>query len=291
MRLANDIFIGAADNIPACEILPWCASIRECGFTGDVYLICYRIDQSVREVCRKYNVQLYEVQHDQFMQPLQHQISNSPTVVHNTRFYHAWELLTRIDNHYRYAIMTDVRDVYFQKNPIEWLETHFFNCLNQSEKIVISSEGLQYKNESWGLDNMQQGYGPIVTELDQQENRIYNVGVLAGNAELMKDLCLVIYSMSQGRYYPSDQNSANLLFHGILKDKVISTTHNDSFAAQLGTTNDESKSHLWEHLEEPRPVITQDGEVLNSKGEPFYIVHQYNRNQHLNLIIKNRYKE
>ena len=39
------------------------------------------------------------------------------------------------------------------------------------------------------------------------------------------------------------------------------------------------------------PLVEQDGTVTNQNGEPFTIVHQYDRNPQLKQVIHNKYKK
>jgi hypothetical protein len=116
-----------------------------------------------------------------------------------------------------------------------------------------------------------------------------NVGTIAGDANVMPEVFSTIFQMTEGRYYPSDQSSFNVLMNGLLTDKRMLATHYDNWAAQLGTTNDPTKSHLWPRLCEPRPQI-KDGWVYNNDGQMYHLVHQWDRVPELKSIIPARYR-
>jgi hypothetical protein len=284
----TDILIGAADLYSWKDIQPWIASVRQAGFTGDAYLICYRIDDDIRQNAPKYNLELYECVHDPYGQPIVHQQKGSPTQAHNLRFYHAWELLTRLDGSYEHVIMTDVRDVIFQVNPSEWL-AHW--NIAKHDEIVAPSEHIKFANEPWNKDNLIRGYGQIFYELATNDRwTAYNVGTIAGAADRMKGLFHTIFSMTEGRYYPSDQSSWNVLLHTMLSGKIFRGNEGVNWAAQLGTTQDPTKSYLWDKCHEERPTIGDDGLVRNSYGRLFTIVHQWDRVPQLKAIIPTRYQ-
>lgn len=279
----TDILIGAADLYNWADVRPWVVSARRSGFKGDIYLICYRIDQDIRDNAVKYGVELYEVDHTPYSTPIQHMQQGSPTQSHNLRFYHAWELLTRLENEYRFTFMTDVRDVIFQKNPVTWMQDNFF------KKFVAAPEHITFGHEPWNKDNLIKGFGQITYDLNNADGwTAFNVGTLAGKTSAMRDLFHEIFTMTEGRYYPSDQSSYNILLRRKPGDALV-TVARDAWAAQLGTTQDPTKSYLWDHCEY-RPEINEAG-IVHYAGEPFTIVHQWDRVPELKSIIPDRYKE
>jgi hypothetical protein len=77
-----DLLIGAADLYTAADVRPWMMSARASGFEGDIYLICYRVDESVYAECVKHNVEVYQVEHTPYGVPIQHARQGSPTQSH-----------------------------------------------------------------------------------------------------------------------------------------------------------------------------------------------------------------
>lgn len=291
----NDVLIGAADLYNWAQIKPWAQSARESGFEGDIWLITYRVDPDVHAKAADYNVNICQVEHDPYGLPIKHTGVNTPTQAHNLRFYHAWELLTRLHKagiRYRYVIMTDVSDVVFQIDPVEelvqLLPTNKFDEADD-HSIVVSSEGLTYSNEEWGKDNMTNGFGQLRFDLMAKDWTIFNVGTIAGFSYVMTGLFNVIFSMTEGRYYPSDQSSFNIILRHFMSGMWAGTTHEDTWACQLGTTMDPTKSWLWGRLDESRPHIRSDGIVVNKNGNAYAIVHQWNRVPELKRLYGERF--
>jgi hypothetical protein len=287
--MKKDLLIGAADLYDWSKIKVWATSIRESGFDGDIILLTYRVGDDVVENAKKLNVDVYQIEHDSFGNKIVHVDRGRDTQCHQLRFFHAWQFLATDENwkNYRNVLMTDVRDVYFQKNPFtfldSWSKDLFFPFL---KKIVASSEALSYKHEVWGADNMLQGFGPLVHE-QSKEWIIYNVGVVAGNAEAMMGLFLILYSMTVGRYIPSDQSAYNILVNqSPLKFNCFG--HDNDWACQCGTTLDPNKSHYDKFLKEGKPKIV-NGKVMNVFNEEFYIVHQWDRVPELQQLIEKKY--
>lgn len=195
--------------------------------------------------------------------------------IHVARFLFIYEFLRKHHDNYKWVVSTDVKDVVFQTCPFEWMESesanHFF-------KIVAGSESMRYEDEPWGRDNLMQAYGPFVYERFKG-NLIFNVGTLGGDAEYIKDLVFQIFFNGINRPIPIvDQAVYNVLLQTQpYKDVTFFADQAHGWACQAGTTVDPSK------IEQFRPFLTEaeplwkDGRVLTATGQPFAIVHQYDR--------------
>ena len=286
------VLLGATDNLPIGQLIPWAASARDSGFAGDIWLVVYRpnwVEADFEAFCAKYDINVYPVDHDSFGNPIQHSVVGSPTSSHNLRFYHFWELLTRLKKdgvEYKYVLSTDTRDVVFQKDPSE----HILECLELPTgwSYIISSEQITYDNEEWGKNNIIQGFGQLMYDLHEMgDKEIFNVGVIAGKYDDMVSLYEEIYNYTHDRkYYPSDQSSYNyILLHRWGKFS------SSKYAIQCGTTMDPTKSFLWKripHYEDIEPQI-KDGKVYTADNILSAIVHQWDRVPELVKIITEKY--
>lgn len=285
--MSKNILLGAVDTLEWWQVKPWVMSAKESGFDGYIWLIVYRSSPDLIAKAEAEGVNIYQVNHTRHMTPIQHQVQNSPTVSHNLRFYHAWELLERleVDKDYEYCIMTDVRDVVFQTNPIEWLEKH-----NYISGIIAPSEGMLFKDEPWNKDNMIRGYGETFYNLVVKDAVACNVGTIAGDIRYMKNMFHVLYSMTEGRYYPSDQSTFNVLVHTSWCNPFYLLEMDTGWAAQCGTTLDPTKSFLWSNVIGPRPTVA-NGKVYNSRGELYCLAHQWDRVPELKIAINEKYNK
>ena len=214
-------------------------------------------------------------------------VYQSQLMVHVERFIHIYNTLKTQD--YRYVITTDVKDVIFQKNPIEWLEQHLPD--GSSEDLVFSSESIRYKDEPWGNQNLLETFGPMIHD-HFKNNVIFNVGVLAGRGYAMKSLALNIFLSSINRPIPIvDQSTFNVMIsqHPYLKSSMYMTSE-DGWACQLGTTADPSKLEQFKpFLVEATPKLEGD-KVVTSEGKEYVIVHQYDRVPEWKKIIEAKYE-
>jgi hypothetical protein len=271
----KDLIIGAFTNYNYNQLKPWVESIDECGFTGDkVMVVGNAAPETIGELIKR----------DFIIVPMPQ--ANIP--VHVLRFLAIYEFLRTNWKNYRYVITTDVKDVYFQTNPSEWLKDH----IGLHYKLVAGSEGMKYKDEPWGNENLMQTYGPYVYD-HFKDNEIYNVGTIGGASEYVKDMVFNIFTNATNRPIPIvDQAVYNVLIQTQpFKNVIKFAQQKDGWACQAGTTVDPSK------IERFRPFLTEaeptfkDGIVYTSLGEPFCLVHQYDRVPEWRSYIMNKYNQ
>lgn len=277
----KDLIIGASTNYDWDKLKYWINSINKSGFEGDKVLILMNCDAAT---VRKVNAAGFKV--IGFNQDSNGNLTyNSEMPIHVERFGHIYEFLRK--NEYRYVITTDVKDVIFQSNPIDFLEA---NAL--SKNLVFSSESMLYKDEPWGNQNLLETFGPYVHGI-YKENEIYNVGVLAGTGAAMRDLAINIFTMAANCPIPiCDQSTFNFMVSmSPYKETSLYTKSETGWACQLGTTADPSKLPQFKpHLLEPSPIM-EKGVVTTSKGTPYHIVHQYDRVPQWRKVIEEKYGE
>lgn len=278
----KDILIGAVDGYNWQQIKPWVVSAKDSGFEGEIWLITYRIDGVEEMGCalRDHGVNVYQVG----AIPSRPGV---PSTSHNQRFYDAWELLYRLNpDNYRFAIMTDVRDVIFQRNPIPWLKG-----VIAPGAVIAASEGIKFKDEEWNRTNLINGFGErFYSVVGADDWKAYNVGTLAGYAQPLCKLFLEIYEMTHRNYYPSDQSAFNVLVNYLARDVCYPMSMLAPWAAQLGTTHDPTKPWLWERLVDPRPTIVMpEGKVITREGAEYAIIHQWDRVPELKALYSKRY--
>jgi hypothetical protein len=211
--------------------------------------------------------------------------------VHVLRFFSIYEYLRTNWKKFNLVITTDVKDVYFQTDPFKWLDYHNIG-VKDMHQLVAGSEGMLYKDEPWGNDNLMQCYGEHVHNIFKH-NEIYNVGTLGGSAEYIKDLVFNIFTNATNRPIPIvDQAVYNVLIQTQpYKDITLFAPQSSGWAVQAGTTVDPSKIDMFRpFLTESEPIF-EDGVVKTSKGKPFCIVHQYDRVPEWKKFVMNKYNQ
>jgi len=261
----KDLILASISNYTYDKVKHWLNSIKKSGFSGDVIMICASVDVDTINKLDQEGVIVYHCD----LEPNQHIVVE--------RFLYYWNILDNLEEEYRYVICTDVSDVVFQRNPSDWLSKNI-----TEEKLIAASESITYKNEAWGYHNIRASFGiQIGQEMDDWV--IYNAGVIAGEPFFLKKLFKILYFMCDAR--PSqvaggggpDQAAYNIILTTQRYEDIFFAPSESAWAAQLGTTGDPHKLLYYNSLlVEPKPIF-RDGYVCTSKGEPFFIVHQYNR--------------
>lgn len=267
----KDIIIGSITKYDYDVLRPWINSLNRCGFTGRKILFCYNISQHVIDKINQENIETIK-------------IDRSIDSIVVDRFWDYWNFLKDVEG--RYVISTDVKDLIFQKNPSEWLEANM-----QGFDINASSESVTYENENWGNRNLLSSFGSEIHSHIKQ-NVINNAGVISGRIETVRDIFLQILLISRGSSISNpDQAAYNLLLSSKpIKSVTRFTKSEEAWAAQLGTTKCPLRLSQYGHLVlEPEPIM-KDNLVCNSQGEPFCIVHQYDRIPEWKEIITERYQ-
>ena len=263
----KNLIIGGFTHYGINELKPWVLSAKEVAGDNDVVLVYGNASKQTLDWLTETGVKIAPM-------------INVPNIpIHVLRFLSLYEFLHQ-NNDYEYVVATDVKDVYFQTDPFEYLSGH---------KLVIASEGLKYKDEPWGNQNLYQAYGPYVYE-KFKHNEIFNVGTFGGQAEYVKDMFFNIFTNAINRPIPiCDQAVFNVLINTQpYKDVVTIST---KWAAELGTIMDPSK------IEQFRPKLLvvepffEDGLLKNYTDHVFPIVHQYDRVPELKKFVINKYKQ
>jgi hypothetical protein len=293
----NDLVLAAAGGYDWSKIEVWALSLVTSGFEGKKAVIIYDslLAASIRDTgglpqvdndlppATKNNLdvikRLNALGFMLFVKPM-------PQSIFNARFYDFHEIINHIDglsddenpHSLRFAIVTDIRDVAFQSNPSLALE----RWLDDGEgeyQLYAAAEGLSYRDEPWGCDNVKAGYPSLADRVMDKE--IYNVGVLLGSAQTVADMCLSVGMIAKSSGYGvADQSGYNILLDMAAWSSITRFgRHDDGVVCQAGTTADPNKIDAFRpNLLCPEPVL-RDGEVFASAedDELYPIVHQYDR--------------
>lgn len=273
----KNLIIGGCTNYGINELKPWVLSINEHMPNAKKVMCVGNASTETRQWLIDHDFELVDMP----------QSLNIP--VHVLRFMSIFDYLKDTWQDYEYVITTDVKDVYFQSDAFKWLDYHNIG-IRDMKQIVAGSECLKYKDESWGDENLMQAYGPYVYSLFK-DNEIYNVGVLGGSAEYIKDLVFNIFTNGINRPIPIvDQAVFNVLINTQpYKDVVMKTPQFLGWACQAGTVADPTKMDTFRpNLLEDEPSF-KDGIVYTSDGKPFSIVHQYDRVPEWKKFVQEKY--
>lgn len=299
--MAKDLIIGAASGYDWNDIKYWVNSIRKSKYKDDIAIVSTNMKKSTIDKLTSEGIllALYGKRDD-----AGNIVPHGSSVDHVDRFFYIWDFLNTTKEEYRFVITTDTRDVIFQGNPSAWLEDNMV-----MHSLVASSEGMSYESEPWNNMNLLNTFGPFFHNALKKE-KINNVGVIAGDFSYVKGLMLMIFQMSVNRPIKIvDQATFNFIINQTpyLEDTFF-TTNVNAWAVQLGTTigavkagsgdiglqyknNPEYLEKYLKDYDDIQPYVdNNDGSVLMAKdGEPFVIVHQWDRIPLLKSLVDKKY--
>ncbi len=262
------IILGCITKYKPEDIKPYVESIHQSGFKGRKVMMVYDIPQETIDYLKSKGWDLYqnELQQHIILQ----------------RFRDIYKLLQSFGD--EIIIWTDVKDVIFQTDPTKWIEE------NMDGEIMSFSECVIFKDDEWACVNAGTSF-PMEWEWLQHKPS-YCAGTIVGEADYLKDLFIDIYRWSMTTSNPdqlSDQAAYNILINlNQFNDVVQFVTQEEGFVTQLGTVL-VKKDVFGDKLLEPTPIVDENYIVKNQKGEPFCLVHQYDRIPEFKNFIYQKY--
>lgn len=306
----KDVIIGAASNYDWSDLEPWVTSIKESGFKGQLLLCGSNMSKDTVDelVAQGVTLSMYGKQAEDGS--FSHTPGNAP---HVERFFQIYNALQMMEDqvgssvpptNLRYVVTTDTRDVVFQSDPMEYMDFVFSHYPDRN--LIATSEGLHYKNEPWGNQNLLETFGPHFHNMLKDE-MIHNVGVMGGRFKYVKAMMLNIFQMSVNRPIPIvDQAVFNYL---IALEPWKSMVYHDAgeWCVNLGTTEAAIKegngdigllaasdpSYMAQYrrnyqLQQPQ----LDGDlVVDHAKNSFTIVHQYDRIGVIDRVLINKFRK
>ena len=280
----DDIIISAISMYDFDKIKPWVNSLEKTGYSGRKGMIVFNVLDDTIEKLKDHGFEIFIVSQQRnkenngfhFADGFGYQV---PTLRH----YFHWMFLKELKN-IRYVISTDV-DIIFQSDPSEWLTKNMGD-----KKLNYGGEGLKYKDEPWGYDNIGQCFGPAIRD-HMSDTQIYNAGSMAGEFKTFIDYSLTLALMIEGIKNPvPDQAAVNILLSTEPYKSITEFNDgNSNWACQCGTMVDPSKIEQFRPNLLCREPILEDGFVYNSVGEKYVIVHQYNRVPQWKKLLEEKY--
>jgi len=272
----KDLIIGGCTNYGINQLKPWVLSVNETMPDVDKVMCVGNASPETRNWLSEQGFDIVNM-------------PNMNVPIHVLRFLSIYDYLRKNWEKYRYVVTTDVKDVFFQSSPFKWMEDNF---INGTDELVAGSEGMRYCDEPWGNDNLMQAYGPYVHQ-QFKDNTIYNVGVLGGTSEYMKDLVFNIFTNAINRPIPIvDQAVFNVLINTQpYKSKIFLAQNKHAWACQAGTMVDPSKIEAFRpFLLEGEPVF-EEGVVKTFEHKEYCIVHQYDRVSEWKKFVQQKYEQ
>jgi hypothetical protein len=187
------------------------------------------------------------------------------------------------------VLLTDTLDVVFQADPFKWYEQ------NKTNKVLLTSEGIIHRNESWNMRGINNAFNPFSDEVAVQD--VINSGIIMGEVKYVKDILLFIYGLTINvkpeHTAGIDQPALNIaMLANSLKEITQITTTSEAFAVNCAVAGPTPQFVPWgfeQNYKYDLPTF-KDNVVVNKDNQPYCLVHQYNRVQEWNDYFAKKYK-
>jgi hypothetical protein len=274
--VAEDCVIGSFSGYGWDQVRVWARSLAACGFTGRKVALVRAPTPGLTQTLVEHGIDVVDF--------AKFPAVGAPVV---DRFTQLRRYLVNRRQHgqvFRWVVVTDVRDVCFQHSPIDYLARF------DPPRLVLSLEGLPYAQAEWNAANLRNAFGAETLDMLALAAPS-NVGVLAGGHATLEGLALLIEQLARtAADEVSDQAALNLVAEGLAGSLWAHRAGSaEPWACQAGVMADPNRiERNRPHLLGPEPVW-RDGWVLTASGEPYAIVHQYDRVPRWNAAITARY--
>ena len=265
-----DAILGCIMKYRPNDIKPWINSLNKSGFNGKRIIVVYDIPEETVKYLNDEGFEIYQTEQEYhlFLQR-----------------FRDYALILSERNDIDRIIHTDIKDVIFQSNPSKWMDEH------KAKPLLACSESIIIGDDDWAQVCAGTSF-PTEWEMWLKYEESYCAGTILGDREYAIDLFNNIFRWSLTGANPeqaADQPAYNVLIkQRQYRDCVQFIKQEEGLATQLGTVLIK-KNFFGNRLLEPTPIITNDYSITNQKGEPFCIVHQYDRDPILKEQIIKKY--
>lgn len=265
------IVLTALTNYGVDDIKPFVESLNQSGYIDKKVAIIYNIGEDTVQYLKQNGWELYQG------------VLQEHIIVQ--RFVDCYHLLSNYEN--EVVFWTDIKDVVFQLDPKSWISQNFEK---DKYELYAFSECIKLEDDPWACINSGTTF-PLEWQWNKN-NLSHCAGTILGHSCAIKDLFIEIYRWAKTSSNPeqlSDQAAYNILIRlNHFKQIVKLIEQERGFVTQLGTVWCK-KEEFRGKLTEPTPSL-KNNLICNSKGEPFSVIHQYDRDSQLKQMIHSRYK-
>ncbi|WP_022660218.1 hypothetical protein [Paucidesulfovibrio longus] len=262
----TDLVLGAAAGYHLGDVRPFLVSLARSGFQGECVLFVSpttRDQERMPALASGFALRLVPMR---ALPGLEHLPCNA------LRHFHALNLLRREAGRFSRVLLTDVRDVIFQRDPFAYAWPSGLNAVLEHRAALL---GDCPHNSLWVRGHL----GPQALDALRRAP-VSCSGTTLGDPEAVADYLEKLTALL-APYVPAprmagyDQAVHNHLVHGRSLPKL--------------TLHDNSGPILTLASRPGEPALDDQGDVLNDAGAPALIVHQYDRKPGLFRHLREKY--
>jgi len=258
----TNLILGLAAGYHYGDVRPFLASLAETGFEGECVLFVSNTTRNLDRIA----------DHDVTIIPLERRPGLENVPFNALRYFLYLEFLSGVGHEYGKILISDVRDVIFQRDPFSYSWKEGINCTLEDRRMTIGEcpHNSHWIREHLGEDALFTVSGAPIscsgTTVADHESMVRYLEIMTANLLPFKGgECIAGY----------DQGVHNVLVHtGALGDAALHD--NAGPILTLGYTKGE-------------PPYDKAGYILGEGGERAHIVHQYDRKPGLHKAVRDRY--
>jgi len=262
----RNVVLGTIKDYEFDVVNPFLSTLHSTGYSGDVVLFHCNIAERTVARLRRMGVILVPFQDSfPYLEPtLAKHIGwgedrRIQTLdIYCLRHLLAYCYLKELANEYQHIMLTDIRDVIFQKDPFDFPIGGRLCCF-------MEREGISFRGQSMNAEWMEIAFNGSTLERFY-DNAIVCVGVTIGPSHLIIDYLtkmIDLFTKAPGMGWGTDQAVHNYLVHDGLLPKIRLYENNNGPVLTLGL--------------EDQVLVDCCGVIINKRGDIPNIVHQYDR--------------
>lgn len=272
--MTSDLILGAIDGYDFHEIAPFLITLRQSGYRGHLTLFAGPgISSRTKRKMRALEAEVIEFGNRfPFVEaPHQDNVGSLPEPIHicNFRYYLYYDYLLKQGAGFRNVLITDVRDVVFQRDP-------FQTSLGEAIHVAMENVAIPIGDCPWTAPWIVTAYGHRRLEQLRTQPMSCSGTTMAPVPLMMTYLRAMldeIQVMRSGDAY-LDQAAHNVLLHA---GKVEPVRRMQNFEGPILTVGSE-----------PACQLNAANELVNRDGSVIAIVHQYDRHPQLARTMEAR---
>jgi len=259
-------------NYPIVE--PFIKSLKETGYKDDLVIFISDITpKTTKRILKKQGAILIEFKTsypfiDNYQDVFQDIVPS--ITVNNYRFLFYLKYLAENADQYENIMLTDIRDVVFQRNIFDRIENNkIYFFLEDSSEVFRSSR----MNYDWCL----YANGPAITNRIIDKN-VSCAGIVIGSYQHIMDYLLYIQSRLKSRadlFWGLDQGVHNEYVYTVPNSSAMIISNTLPLVLTLGACKNFKQS--------------PNGDLINELNEPYSVIHQYDRFGDLIVYFKRKY--
>jgi hypothetical protein len=283
--MKKDLILGYIHGYQWPQVAPFVNSLRDTDFSGDICFFASGTNEATRKTLRETGIQVIEVPTPQFK--LRRKISKlwwlfrlAPQKLHRPllkslgdllvlRYILYEEFLSQQGQNYNRVLITDIRDVVFQKNPFSCAPQAGIHFFEEAKGRTIASEP---KNSKW----IRRSFGRKIFN-EYADKPILCFGTIMGTTGGIRDFInfwLPIVSSARSIKPCVDQGAFNVAVPRYPHQHYQTHKNGESLVLTMGLM---SLTDL---------IIDSDGQVTDQSGKIIPLLHQFDRISQINRSIK-----